>query len=166
MLDAAAEHLEHPYGAWETLTAMAELGGPAARERAQALLEPYRDSSAPAFAATAAMVRAIAAHHAGDSNERDRAADRARTLYAGMGWVRHEQRAGELGIPQTEQRFSSRELEIAKLLQEGRSNRAMAEQLFISEKTIEKHLARLYEKLQVNNRAAAVRALSRTSIHE
>jgi DNA-binding NarL/FixJ family response regulator len=83
-----------------------------------------------------------------------------------MGWVRHEQRAGELGIPQTEQRFSSRELEIAKLLQEGRSNRAMAEQLFISEKTIEKHLARLYEKLQVNNRAAAVRALSRTSIHE
>jgi DNA-binding NarL/FixJ family response regulator len=42
----------------------------------------------------------------------------------------------------------------------------MAEELFISEKTVEKHLARLYEKLQVNNRAAAVRALTQRSIQE
>jgi DNA-binding NarL/FixJ family response regulator len=55
-------------------------------------------------------------------------------------------------------------MQIAQLLQQGRSNRSMAAELFISEKTVEKHLARLYEKLQVNNRAAAVRALTQISI--
>lgn len=166
LLDSAAERLEFPYAAWEVLTAMAEFGGQAARERARALLAPYEDASAPAYAATAAMVGALLAQHDGDAGARDRAAARARDLYASMGWVHHEQRARALGITQTDQRFSSRELEIAKLLQEGCSNRAMADQLFISEKTVEKHLGRLYEKLQVNNRAAAVRALSRISMHE
>jgi DNA-binding CsgD family transcriptional regulator/energy-coupling factor transporter ATP-binding protein EcfA2 len=166
LLDAAAERLQYPYAAWETLTAMAEFGSTATRERAETLLQPYHDSSAPAFAATAAMVRALSAERDGDTAERDRAASRARHLYASMGWVHHERRAAELGIPQTEQRFSERELQIAQLLQQGQSNRAMAASLFISEKTVEKHLARLYEKLQVNNRAAAVRALTQLSIRE
>jgi DNA-binding NarL/FixJ family response regulator len=166
LLDAATERLQYAYGTWETLTAAAELGSDAARERAQALLERYPDASAPAFAATAAMVRALCAQRDGDDAERDLAAGRARELYASMGWVRHERRAAELGVPQTEQHFSERELQIAQLLQQGRSNRAMAAELFISEKTVEKHLARLYEKLQVNNRAAAVRALTQLSLPE
>jgi DNA-binding CsgD family transcriptional regulator len=166
LLDAAAERLEYPYAAWETLTALAEFGGPAARERAEVLLRPYHGASAPAFAATAAMVRALSAHRDGDSAERDRAAAEAKELYAEMGWVRHARRAGDFAVPQREQPFSTRELEIAQLLQHGRSNRAMAAELFISEKTVEKHLARLYEKLQVNNRAAAVRALTQMAVKE
>jgi DNA-binding NarL/FixJ family response regulator len=169
ILDAAAQRLQHPYAAWETLTAMAEFGSDAARERAVTLLEKHHDSTAPAFAATAAMVCALCAQREGNTAERDRTASRARELYAAMGWVRHERRAAELDvrrIQQTEQRFSSRELQIAQLLQEGRSNRAMAAELFISEKTVEKHLARLYEKLRVNNRAAAVRALTRIPVQE
>lgn len=161
ILDAAAERLEFPYAAWETLIAMAELGSAAARVRASALLEPYADSSSPAFAATAAMVRALCAQHDGNVQERDLAAARARKLYAEMGWVRHERRAGEFDVPQANHALSERELQIAQLLREGRSNRAMAQALFISEKTVEKHLARLYEKLEVNNRAAAVNALGR-----
>jgi DNA-binding CsgD family transcriptional regulator len=166
ILDAAAERLERPYAAWETLTAMAELGSPIARERAQMLLAPYDGATVSAFAATAAMVKALAAQRDGDAGKRDRAAASARKLYAAIGWVRHERRASDFGVAQTEQRFSGREAQIAQLLQEGRSNRAMAEELFISEKTVEKHLARLYEKLQVNNRAAAVRALTQRSIQE
>jgi DNA-binding NarL/FixJ family response regulator len=164
ILDAAAERLEFPYAAWEALTAMAEFGSDAARRRAKALLEPYANSSAPAFAATAAMVDALCAQHEGDIETRDRASARARELYAAMGWVRHERSAAEIGVlRQADSRLSARELQIAKLLQEGHSNRAMAEALFISEKTVEKHLARLYEKLRVNNRAGAVRALTKAS---
>jgi DNA-binding CsgD family transcriptional regulator len=160
VLDAAAERLVFPYAAWEALTAMAEFGSSASRDRARALLAPYADSQAPAYAATAAMVDAFCAQHEGDVPERDRAAARARTLYAAMGWVHHERRASQLDMPQQrEQRLSARESEIARLLQEGCSNRAMAEALFISEKTVEKHLGRLYEKLGVNNRAGAMRAL-------
>jgi DNA-binding CsgD family transcriptional regulator len=166
ILDAAAERLEHPYAAWETLTAMTELGSSAARDRAEALLQPFHDAPALGFAATAAMVRAFAAQHEGSAADRDRAAALARSLYARIGWVRHERGAGDFDVSQREQRLSTRELQIARLLQEGRSNRAMAEELFISEKTVEKHLARLYEKLQVNNRAAAVRALTQISIEE
>lgn len=168
ILDAAAERLEHAYAAWEALTAMAEFGSNAARERAERLLEPHRDSSAPAFAATAAMVRALCAQRDGNAGERDLAAARARELYAAMGWVRHERRAAALSVPvpQTTLRFSSREVQIARLLQEGRSNRAMAAELFLSEKTVEKHLGRLYEKLNVSNRAAAVQALTQVSISE
>lgn len=166
ILDAAAERLEHAYAAWEALTAMAEFGSNAARERAERLLEPHLDSKAPAFSATAAMVRALCAQRDGDANERDREAARARKLYAAMGWVRHERRAAVLGVPQTAPRFSPREVQIARLLQEGRSNRAMAAELFLSEKTIEKHLGRLYQKLNVANRAAAVQALTQVSISE
>lgn len=167
ILDTAAARMERPYAAWETLTAMAEIGTPVARERARTLIEPYAESEAPAFAATAAMVEALCAEHAGDVEARDRAAARARELYAGMGWVRHERRAANLGVAQSAQHgLSARELQIAQLLQEGRSNRAMAQALFISEKTVEKHLASLYAKLRVNNRAGAVRALGSLAIAE
>ncbi len=161
LLDVAAEHLTIPYAAWETLTAMAEFGSEAARSKAKALTEPHYDATAPAFAATAAMVRALSAERDNDLATRDSAAARAAQLYASMGWVRHERRAREFGEPPVREGvLSERELQIAQLLQQGKSNRAMAEHLFISEKTVEKHLARLYEKLQVNNRTAAVRALS------
>lgn len=166
ILDAAAERIEHPYAAGETLTAMAELGNDSVRKRAEELTGPFLSSAAPAFAATAAMVRALTAQSAGEKAERDRAAARARELYAAMGWVRHERRAAEIGVEQPGQRFSAREQQIAQLLQEGRSNRAIAEELFISEKTVEKHVARIYEKLQVNNRAAAVRVLAGISAQE
>jgi DNA-binding NarL/FixJ family response regulator len=83
-----------------------------------------------------------------------------------MGWVRHERRAAELGAPPSTQLLSDREQQIAQLLRQGRSNRAMAAELFISEKTVEKHLARLYEKLKVNNRAAAVQALTQIPVQE
>jgi DNA-binding CsgD family transcriptional regulator len=164
ILDVAAQRLERPYAAWEALTAMAEFGSKTARDRAKALLEPYADSKAPAFAAAAAMVSAFCAQHEGDALRRDRFAARARDIYAEMGWLRHERTAAELGVErETEARLSGRETEIARLLQEGRSNREMAQALFISEKTVEKHLARLYEKLRVNNRAGAVRVLGQMS---
>lgn len=166
ILDACAERLTSPYAAWETLTAMAEIGSDAARRKAVELMQPHSESSAPAFAATAAMVRAFCAQRDGDFAERDRAAARARTCYAAMGWVRHERRAAELGAPPSTQLLSDREQQIAQLLRQGRSNRAMAAELFISEKTVEKHLARLYEKLKVNNRAAAVQALTQIPVQE
>jgi len=162
LLDVTAEQLALPYAAWETLLAMAEFGSAAARDRAYALTQPYRDSTAPAFAATAAMIEALRAHHARDAAMRDDAAARARERYAAMSWVHHERRALAFAPAAQRPHLSAREGQIAMLLREGRSNRAMAAELFISEKTVEKHLARLFEKLQVNNRAAAVRALGET----
>jgi DNA-binding CsgD family transcriptional regulator len=50
--------------------------------------------------------------------------------------------------------LSARELEVAKLVAQGRTNRQVAEALSLSEKTIENHLGRIYAKLGVSSRAA------------
>ncbi len=50
--------------------------------------------------------------------------------------------------------FSARELEVAELVAQGRTNRQVAEALSLSEKTIENHLGRIYSKLGVSSRAA------------
>lgn len=54
--------------------------------------------------------------------------------------------------------LSDRELEILGLIASGATNRAVANQLFISEATVKTHLLHTYEKLGVHHRAAAVAA--------
>jgi ATP/maltotriose-dependent transcriptional regulator MalT len=50
--------------------------------------------------------------------------------------------------------LSPRETEIATLVAAGRRNRDVAAALFLSEKTVESHLARIYDKVGVHSRAA------------
>ncbi|MGH3569241.1 MAG: helix-turn-helix transcriptional regulator [Pseudonocardia sp.] len=50
--------------------------------------------------------------------------------------------------------LSHRELQVAELAAEGRTNRAIAANLFLSEKTIERHLGSAFAKLGVSSRAA------------
>jgi DNA-binding NarL/FixJ family response regulator len=52
--------------------------------------------------------------------------------------------------------LSDRELEVLSLIAEGETNRGTAARLFISEATVKTHLLHIYEKLGVNDRAAAV----------
>lgn len=52
--------------------------------------------------------------------------------------------------------LSGREQEILALVARGTSNREIAEALFVSEATVKTHLAHVYGKLGVNDRAAAV----------
>ena len=48
--------------------------------------------------------------------------------------------------------ITKREQEIITALLDGKSNRELAETLFVSEKTIEAHLANIYRKVGVKNR--------------
>ena len=52
--------------------------------------------------------------------------------------------------------LSGRELEILGLLAKGLSNRAISKRLFISEATVKTHLVHVFEKLDVDNRTAAI----------
>ena len=54
--------------------------------------------------------------------------------------------------------LSDRELEILLMVAKGTTNKRVASQLFISEATVKTHLLHIYEKLGVNDRAAAVAA--------
>lgn len=59
-------------------------------------------------------------------------------------------------IPAHLEELSPRELDILALLAQGMDNRAIADKLCNSEKTIKNHLTRIYEKLKVKNRTQAL----------
>jgi DNA-binding NarL/FixJ family response regulator len=50
--------------------------------------------------------------------------------------------------------LTQREREVLKLVAEGKSNKAIADYLFLSAKTVEKHRAKLMAKLGMRNAAA------------
>ncbi|MFC1925270.1 response regulator [Chloroflexota bacterium] len=50
----------------------------------------------------------------------------------------------------------SRELEILKRVAEGKSNRDIASELFLSERTVQTHMINIFRKLKVNSRTEAV----------
>ena len=54
---------------------------------------------------------------------------------------------------------SRRERQIGELVGQGKTNRQIAGELFISEKTVEGHVAKLFDKLGVSRRAAIAAAL-------
>jgi DNA-binding CsgD family transcriptional regulator len=55
--------------------------------------------------------------------------------------------------------FSSRELEVLKLVCAGLSNRGIAEKLFISEYTVKDHLKHIMQKMEVSSRSAIMASL-------
>ena len=52
--------------------------------------------------------------------------------------------------------LTPRELQILQLVIEGKSNKAIATEIYISEKTVEFHLDHIYTKLGVRTRLVAV----------
>lgn len=60
--------------------------------------------------------------------------------------------------------LTGREVEVLSLLSRGLRNADIAAQLFISPKTVERHLSSIFLKLKVDNRAAAVSEVSRLGL--
>ena len=51
--------------------------------------------------------------------------------------------------------LSERELQVLRLLAAGKTNRAIGDELFISEKTVARHVSNIFDKLGVSSRTAA-----------
>ena len=51
--------------------------------------------------------------------------------------------------------LSEREAQVLRLLAAGKTNRAIADELFISEKTVARHVSNIFDKLGVSSRAGA-----------
>jgi DNA-binding CsgD family transcriptional regulator/tetratricopeptide (TPR) repeat protein len=78
-------------------------------------------------------------------------AKRAQKMLRALGvrtWRRSSSTSGGGGSPLT-----PREVEIARLIAEGASNKEVADTLFLSRKTIERHVSNIFTKLGVRNRA-------------
>jgi DNA-binding NarL/FixJ family response regulator len=51
--------------------------------------------------------------------------------------------------------LTRRELEVLRLVAEGRTNKAIADALVLSERTVDRHVSNILAKLRVSSRAAA-----------
>ncbi len=60
--------------------------------------------------------------------------------------------------------LSQREFEILRLVSSGLKNKTIAEQLYISEKTVKNHLTRIFKKIEVNDRVQATLFAIRTGM--
>jgi DNA-binding NarL/FixJ family response regulator len=58
--------------------------------------------------------------------------------------------------------LTSRQLEVAQLVTSGKTNREIAARLFLSEKGVESHLRRIFDKLDVSSRAALAAMVERS----
>ena len=52
--------------------------------------------------------------------------------------------------------LTRREVEVLSLLFEGRSTKEVADRLYVSKRTVDYHLCRIFEKLNVSNRVQAL----------
>lgn len=61
-------------------------------------------------------------------------------------------------------RLTNREIEVLKRILEGKSNKEVAVLLCCSKRTVDFHLARIYQKLDVSNRVQAMRRVAHMGI--
>jgi ATP/maltotriose-dependent transcriptional regulator MalT len=112
----------------------------------QALEAPYE-------AARSRVLVARACRALGDADAEQMELDGARQVFERLGAVTELAAldgSGERGHP-----LSPRELEVLRLLATGATNRAVADQLFLSERTVARHVSNIFGKLGVNSRSAA-----------
>ncbi len=78
-----------------------------------------------------------------------------RTVHAGEAYLQPKV-AAKLAQRMHEETLTEREVQILRLLAEGKSNRAIGQALFITESTVKSHLKSLFVKLDVTSRAEAI----------
>ncbi len=96
------------------------------------------------------VASAIRAVHGGQSLISPSMASKLLTEFASL--IKRGDDRQQVPVP----RLTERELEVLKLVAKGLNNRAIAEQLFISENTVKNHVRNILEKLQLHSRMEAV----------
>jgi ATP/maltotriose-dependent transcriptional regulator MalT len=144
----------------------------AAADAALGAVEAAAAVTMPIETARGRMIAGRALAGAGDTARASAELEAARTAFADAGADRlrdaaaHELRrlgkrvARPRGRATTGGALSPREREIAELVTVGKTNRQIAADLFVSEKTVETHLSHVFAKLGVSSRAAVAGALS------
>jgi DNA-binding CsgD family transcriptional regulator len=121
-------------------------------------VELWRDLDAPYEAACTRVLIGLACRALRDEGSAAMELDAARNTFAGLGAVSDLTRTERLiGVPGPGDvaGLSPRELEVLRLVAAGRSNQAIATELVISDRTVERHVSNIFVKLGVGSRTAA-----------
>ena len=113
----------------------------------------WRQLNAPYEGARVRALVAKACRALGDSDAAGLELDAARRVFKELGAL--TDLAGIYPRPKTVSGLSAREVEVLRLVAAGKSNRAIASHLVISEKTVARHVSNIFTKLGLSSRAAA-----------
>ena len=118
----------------------------------------WGDLEVPYGEAQARLLMAAVCERRGDHDGHLLDLDAARRLFTQLNaepdLARIEQQAGPT-VRQSAGSLSERELQVLRLLAAGKTNRAIAEELFISEKTVARHVSNIFDKVGVSSRTGA-----------
>ena len=130
----------------------------AALVAARRALREWQQLEAPYEIARARVLVARACRALGDEEAATMELEAARDAFAALGaapdLARAEALAGELGTSDAHG-LTARELEVLRMVAAGETNRAIAAELVLSERTVDRHVSNIFAKLGVGSRTAA-----------
>jgi DNA-binding NarL/FixJ family response regulator len=118
----------------------------------------WRELEAPYEAARVRVLVGLGCRTLGDEEAAAMELEAARTVFAQLGAapdlarleaLAHREDAGKA------HGLTERELQVLRLVATGTTNHAIASQLFVAEKTVDRHVSNIFTKLGVSSRAAA-----------
>ena len=118
----------------------------------------WREINAPHHVARVRVLIGLVCHELGDGGAAQMELDAARRVFEELGAAPDLERVVELmaglvrGPPGG---LTAREVEVLVLVATGRTNRAIAAELFLSEKTVARHVSNIFTKLGLSSRSAA-----------
>jgi DNA-binding CsgD family transcriptional regulator len=118
----------------------------------------WEQLEAPYECARVRVLLGLACRALGDHDAAAMELDAARWTFEQLGAAPDIARMDALspaGSPASVSGLTARELEVLRLVAKGKSNKAIALELFISEKTVHRHVSNIFLKLQLSSRAAA-----------
>jgi DNA-binding NarL/FixJ family response regulator len=120
--------------------------------------QSWQELEAPYEAARVRVLVGLGCRAQGDEEAAAIELDAARGVFAQLGAAPELARLEALGgrdAASTRHGLTGRELQVLRLLAAGNTNRAIATELVLAEKTVDRHVSNIYTKLGVSSRAAA-----------
>jgi DNA-binding CsgD family transcriptional regulator len=118
----------------------------------------WHELDVPYEAARARIVVGMACRSLGDDDAASMELDAARHVFESLSAAPDLARVASLPDPAASTGgcgLTAREVEVLRLVATGRTNRAIAGELFLSEKTVARHVSNIFVKVGVTSRAAA-----------
>jgi DNA-binding CsgD family transcriptional regulator len=119
--------------------------------------EVWQKIQAPYAAARVRVLIGLACSALGDEDGADLEFDAARSIFERLGATPDLARIDSLTKAASSRThgLTTRELQVLRLVAAGKSNAAVAAELFLSQRTVERHLSNIFTKLDLSSRTAA-----------
>jgi DNA-binding CsgD family transcriptional regulator len=137
--------------------ALAEGDARAALGALRLALSTWQDIEAPYDSARTRVLLGTACRRLGDEDAAGLELEAARAVFKELGAGPDLARVNSLGSapPKSDRGLSRRELEVLRHVAGGKTNKEIATELVLSERTVERHVSNIFGKLGVSTRAAA-----------